>query len=87
MPNIKSAAKAMRASRRKQVINQKVKDKVKREVKAIQKLITAGQKSEAAAKMKEVMSVLDKATKKKVLKKNTVSRKKSRLAKALNKLQ
>lgn len=77
----------MRASRRKQVINQKVKDKVKREVKAIQKLITAGQKSEAAAKMKEVMSVLDKATKKKVLKKNTVSRKKSRLAKALNKLQ
>lgn len=77
----------MRASRRKQVINQKIKDKVKREVKAIQKLITAGQKSEAAAKMKEVMSVLDKATKKKVLKKNTVSRKKSRLAKALNKLQ
>jgi len=86
MPNIKSAAKAMRSSKRKQAINEKIRNKVKGQIKQIKKLIAEGKKSEAAAKMKEVMSALDKATKKHVLKKNTVSRRKSRLAKAINKL-
>ncbi len=86
MPNTKSAKKAMRSSRRKQAVNLKVKDKLKKEIKEIKKLIAEGKKEEAVAKMKDVMSALDKATKKKVVKKNTASRRKSRIAKSINKL-
>ena len=86
MPNTKSAEKAMRSSRRKQAVNLKVKDKLKKEIKEIKKLIAEGKKEEAAAKIKDVMSALDKAVKKKVVKKNTASRRKSRIAKSINKL-
>ena len=86
MPNTKSAAKAMRSSRRKQTVNKKTKEVVRKELKAIKALIAQGKKTDATAKLKEAYSALDKAVKKKVLKKNTASRSKSRLAKALGKI-
>ena len=86
MPNTKSAAKAMRQSRRRKAHNLEVKDKFKSAVKQVKKLITAGKKSEAMEAMKAAMSALDKAAKKHVIKKGASSRKKSRLAKALAKL-
>ena len=86
MPNTKSAAKAMRQSLRRKVRNVNVKDKFKTAVKDVKKLIAAGKKSEAAEAMKKAMSALDKAAKKNVIKKNTASRKKSRLAKAMAKI-
>ena len=87
MPNIKSAAKAMRQSIRRNVRNTETKDKFKSAVKEVKKLIEAGKKSEAVDAMKKAMSTLDKASKKHVIKKNSASRKKSRLAKAIAKLK
>ncbi len=87
MPNTKSAARAMRNSRRRNVINTRTKYKVKSAVKETRTLISAGEAKEAADSLKKAMSALDKAVKKDVLHKNTASRKKSRLAKALAKIQ
>jgi len=87
MPNTKSAAKAMRQSIRRNVRNVKAKDKFKAAVKEVKKLIAAGQKSEAMEAVKAAMSAMDKAAKTGVIHKNTSSRKKSRLAKAIAKLK
>ena len=86
MPNLKSAAKAMRSSARKRVINTKVKEKVRKEIKELKALIANNKKSEAEAKLSAVMSALHKAVKKKVLNKNAVSRKISRLAQQIKKI-
>lgn len=86
MPNTKSAAKAMRQSIRRRARNLKTKDKFKSAVKEVKKLIAVGKKLEAQEAMKVAMSALDKAAKKKVIKKGTASRKKSRLARAIVKL-
>ncbi len=86
MPNTKSAAKAMRQAIRRNVRNIAVKDSFKTAVKDVKKLIAAGKKSEAMTAMKKAMSSLDKAAKKHVIKKNSASRKKSRLAKAIAKI-
>lgn len=86
MPNTKSAQKAMRQSRRRNVINQRTKYKFKSAVKTTRTAIAAGSKQEAAESLKKAMSAIDKAVKKDVMHKNTASRKKSRLAKAIAKL-
>ncbi len=86
MPNIKSAAKAMRQSKRRNIRNTEVKDKFKNAVKQVKKFISEGKKAEAMDAMKKAMSELDKAAKKRVILKNSASRKKSRLAKSLAKL-
>ncbi len=83
MPNTKSAAKAMRQSKRRREFNLKIRDNVKEAVKNVRKLIKAGKKTEAAEAIKQAMSALDKAVKKGVVHKNTSSRKKSRLSKAM----
>jgi len=87
MPNTKSAAKAMRQSVRRKTYNQKTKDSFKKAVKEVKKLIAEGKKSEAMQAMSSAMSALDKAAKKRVILKNTASRKKSRLAQAIAKLK
>lgn len=83
MPNTKSAAKAMRQSKRRREFNLKIKDNVREAVKNVRKLLQDGKKSEAAEAIRKAMSALDKAVKKGVLHKNTSSRKKSRLAKSV----
>jgi small subunit ribosomal protein S20 len=50
-------------------------------------LMTDSDKPEGAAALPELASLLDKAVKSNILHKNTVARKKSRLAKMLNKKQ
>lgn len=80
------AKKAHRASLRKREFNLRRKDKVSKAVKSLKKLVAIGNKKEAEAMMREVQSALDKAVKGKTLKKNTASRKKSRLSKLVKKL-
>lgn len=87
MPNTKSAAKAMRQAERRNKFNTRTKDKFKVAVKEVKKSITAGSKDEAAKQLAKAMATLDKAAKKGVIHKNTASRRKSRLAKAINKLK
>lgn len=86
MPNTKSAAKAMRQSARRRIRNTAKKDAFKKAIKNVRKLITAGKKTEAMEAMRKAMQALDKAAKTRVIHKNTASRKKSRLAKAINKI-
>jgi small subunit ribosomal protein S20 len=82
----KSAKKAHRASLRKRSYNIRRKDAVSRSLKSFKKLIATGDKKALEAKMREVQKTLDKAVKGNTLKKNTASRKKSRLAKLVKKL-
>lgn len=86
MPNTKSAAKAMRQANRRHANNLKTKSKFKTAVKKVKKLVTESKAADAATALKDAMSTMDKAVKKGVMHKNTASRKKSRLAKAINKL-
>lgn len=86
MPITSSAKKALRSSKRKRVFNAARKSKVVDAVKSFKKLIAAGDKKGAQALMPAMQKALDKAVKGNSLKKNTASRKKSRLAKTLKKL-
>ena len=79
MPITKSAKKALRVSKRKQIFNLKRKDSVRSAIKNVKK--AAGKsKDEALKALSLAYKHLDKAAKKGVLKKNAASRKKSRLA-------
>ncbi len=82
----RGAKKAHRSSQRKRVFNARRKNKVSQAIKSLKKLVAAGNKKEAQTVMREVQKVLDKAVKSKTLKKNTASRKKSRLSKLVKKL-
>lgn len=87
MPNTKSAAKAMRGSARKRVYNIRTKDKFKSAVKTVRNNIDAKNADEALKALDAAFAALDKAAKKKVIHKNTANRKKSRMAKTINKLK
>lgn len=59
---------------------------MKETVKDVRKLIAGGKKDEAEKMLSTVYKALDKAAKRGVIKKNTASRKKSRIALALKKI-
>jgi len=86
MPITRGAKKANRASLRKRAFNLARKDKVTKSIKSLKKLIASGDKKGAQALMPQVQKALDKAVKGNTLKKNTASRKKSRLSKLIKKL-
>lgn len=86
MPITRSAKKAHRQSLRKREFNERRKNEVSKAVKSLRKLIVAGDKKAATAGMKNVQKALDKAVKGHTMKKNTASRKKSRLSKLVKKL-
>ena len=85
MPIIKSAKKALRSSARKNVFNVARKEAMKESVKDVRKLAAAGQKAEATKDLATAYKAIDKAAKGGTIKKNAASRKKSRLAKFINK--
>jgi len=82
----KGAKKSHRTSLKKRLFNIRRKKNVSEAVKSLKKLVTEGKKKEAQAMMKQVQSAFDKAVKGKTLKKNSASRKKSRLSKLIKKL-
>ena len=67
--------------------NQAVKSRVKTEVKKVEAAAAAGNKEEAAKVLADATSQIEKAATKGVLKKNTASRKVSRLAKIVNSME
>lgn len=83
MPNIKSSIKRVSVNQKKNLRNRMVKSGVKTQVKKFTAALAADP-SAAQAELKVVTSALDKAAAKGVVHKNTASRKKARLAKALN---
>lgn len=85
MPNTRSAAKQARAAIRRRGRNTAVKSKVKNAEKSIRQLIADGKKEDAAKKLSQFQSVIDKAVKSKVLHKNNAARHKSRVVALLKK--
>ncbi|HPY08550.1 MAG: 30S ribosomal protein S20 [Patescibacteria group bacterium] len=86
MPNKKSAEKELRKNIKRKAANKTFADKLKATVKANIKQINAGDKS-VIEKIPLTIKAIDKAAKKGVIKKNTASRKKSRLMKRINSLK
>lgn len=80
MPITRNAKKALRVSEKKNAINVRTKKALKEGVKKIEKLVTTKKWKDAKASLSEAYSAIDKAAKNGVIKKNTASRKKSRLS-------
>lgn len=87
MANIKSAKKRILTSNKRAAANKSVKSQVKTAVKKVRVAIESGDKAAAASALTAAESTIDKAASKGVLHKNTASRKVSRLAKAVDKIQ
>jgi small subunit ribosomal protein S20 len=86
MPNKKSAAKELRKAVKRSAANKKVSNKLKNLVKTNLKQIKANDQK-VKEEFNKTVKALDKAVKKGVIKKNTASRKKSRLMKKINALK
>lgn len=86
MPNIKSAKKRMRQSIKRTARNRVRKEKLKRAVKSFKTALATGEAQTVGEELKKVTKAIDKAKVKGILHKNTASRRKSRLAKAANRL-
>ena len=83
MPNLKSAKKELRKSKNRATHNAAIRQEIKKMVKGSNRAISA-KNPQAHDLVKQAAKTLDKAAKKGVIKKNTASRKKSRLQKKLN---
>ena len=84
MANIKSAKKRVLVSQAKADRNKSARSKVKTYIKKVESAVTAGDKAAAQAAVVEAESVMRKAASKGVYHDNTVSRKISRMNKAVN---
>jgi small subunit ribosomal protein S20 len=83
MPIKQNAKKALRQAKKHALANFKVKETLKNAVKAAKKAGQTGEKNTVEL-LRAAQQALDKAAKKGVIKKNTASRKLSRLAKQLS---
>lgn len=86
MSNNNSAKKRERQNKSRRMRNRAIKNEVRSAIKNFDKCVLAEDKAAAELAIKESFKVLDAATSKGVLHRNTSSRKKSRLYKALAKL-
>ncbi|NOU35655.1 MAG: 30S ribosomal protein S20 [Kiritimatiellaceae bacterium] len=86
MPNIKSAKKRVRSSEKRRIGNMTAKTKVKTVRRKTREVLTAGVTATSEQAVREYSSVLDKAVKRGVIKKNTATRRKKRAVAALRKL-
>lgn len=83
MPNLKSAKKELRKSKKRQIRNTQIEENLKKLIKNSRKAIEA-KDSKAKDLVAQTMKALDKAAQKGVIKKNTSNRKKSRIHTKLN---
>lgn len=81
MPITKSAKKRLRQEKKRRARNKKRKEKIKKLIKRAKVLVSEGNQEQAKKLLPLIYKALDKAAKTKTIKKNTASRKKSRLTK------
>jgi len=86
MPIKKAAKKYMRVTERKTAKNKITKGIFRSNIKKTREAVSAGNTEEAQKWLKASLKSLDKASQKKVIKKNTAARRKSRLNKLVKKL-
>ena len=87
MANIKSSKKRVLIAERNRQRNVAFKSSIKTAVKKVLELSTGEEKVALSTALSKVYQLCDKAVSKGVLHKNTAARKKSRLTRALNKIQ
>jgi len=87
MANIKSAKKRVLIAERNRLKNVAFKTSIKTAVKKVLELAKAEDKEALNSAISKAYQLCDKAVSKGILHKNTAARKKSRLTKAVNKLQ
>ncbi len=80
MPIIKSAKKRVRVAEKATIRNVKTKRSIRAAIKALQAAISSGDNKNTTTALSKAQSELDKAAKKGLLHKNTVARRKSKLA-------
>lgn len=85
MPNINAAKKSVRADKKKRSFNDRRRRAMKETIKEFKTLVAENKLDEAQALVSQLYKSIDKAVKRGVLKKNTGSRRKSRLTAALKK--
>lgn len=85
MPITKSAQKALRQNKRRRARNLVYKKKMKELIKKVRTLVAEKKNEEAQKLLSQVYKILDKSAKTGVIKKNTASRKKSRITKLIDK--
>ena len=86
MPITKSAQKALRQNKTKRENNLTYLNKMRVLIKENKKLVAGGKTKEAVALLPKIYKALDKAAKENIIKKNTASRYKSRITKAVGKV-
>ena len=84
MPNKKSAARRVRNSERKQLVNKSVKSTLRNREKKFLAFVEAGKTDDAKVALSAAVAALDKAAKKGVIHRAKADRKKSRLSLCLN---
>jgi len=83
MPIKKAGFKAVRQSKKSTARNSRIKEQLKKSIKISRKMVDDKKADEAKAEILKTVRMIDKATSKGILKKNTAARKKSRLMKKL----
>ena len=86
MPNIKSSKKSVKTDAKTTVQNNMYTAKVKNSIKKCEKAIKEGNKEVADKTLKAVISNIDKACSKGLIKKNTCDRQKARLNKKVKEM-
>ena len=85
MPNIKSAKKRVITSAKRAARNKAIKSELKTTIKKFDAAIAESDKAAVDTAFREAVKMVDQAAAKGVIKKNTASRKKSKLAVRVNK--
>ncbi|MFH1890874.1 MAG: 30S ribosomal protein S20 [Candidatus Kuenenbacteria bacterium] len=86
MPKLKSSAKRLRQSKKRAEQNKKVKATLEYLFHQFKKSLEGKDAEKAGEWSKKLIKAIDKAAQKRVLKKNTAARKKSRMMKKVNQL-
>ena len=84
MPNIKSAKKRLKQSRKRREHNKDVKSSIRTVTK---KLLQTESQDDAEVMLREASSMLDRAARRGILPKNAVARRKSRLSRYVSSLE
>ncbi len=84
MPIIKSAKKRLRQNVKRKKNNRVYKNKIKDIIKNVKSLIAENKTEQANDLLSQVYKILDKSAKTGVIKKNTASRRKSKITKMIN---
>jgi len=86
MPNIKSAKKRLRQNAKRRANNRARMSALRTQVKKMEEAVAKGDRETAVAMLSSTSKVLDQATARGLIKKNTASRRKSRLAMKVNEI-